>query len=108
MKKIYYLYSEAQYDNEGHELDLLLCLNGFPIATVELKNPSTDQIQAKMLLDNNKEDRDPRNPLLAFKRGALVHFAVDPFDVYMTTKLEGDKTKFLPFNKGRKDKWQSR
>ena len=101
-KNILSVISEAQYDNEGHELDLLLCLNGFPIATVELKNPSTDQTY-KDAIRQYKEDRDPRNPLLAFKRGALVHFAVDPFDVYMTTKLEGDKTKFLPFNKGRKE-----
>jgi type I restriction enzyme R subunit len=81
-------------------LDVLLSVNGLPIATAELKNPFTHQTveQAKK---QYRENRDPREPLFAFKKRAFVHFAVDPDEVYMTTRLAGKSTFFLPFNKGR-------
>jgi type I restriction enzyme, R subunit len=81
-------------------IDVLLSLNGLPVATAELKNPFTGQTveDAKA---QYKRDRDAREPLFSFKRRALVHLAVDPDDVLMTTRLAGKDTAFLPFNKGR-------
>jgi type I restriction enzyme R subunit len=81
-------------------LDMVLSLNGLPVATVELKSPFTDQT-VEHAKKQYKFDRDPRELLLRFKTRALVHFAVDPDLVFMTTKLAGKDTIFLPFNKGR-------
>ena len=77
-------------------LDLALFVNGIPVATAELKNPLTGQgvEQAKK---QYRDDRDPRNVTL---RRSVVHFAVDPEEVAMTTRLQGGATRFLPFNKG--------
>lgn len=82
-----------------NSVDLLLSLNGLPIATVELKNHFTGQ-SVKDAQRQFKEDRDPRELLFQFKKRALVHFAVDPDEVYMTTKLDGPATRYLPFNLG--------
>ncbi len=82
-----------------YSLDMLLSVNGHPVATVELKNPFTGQ-DVHNAEKQYIEDRDPREPLFQFKKRALVHFSVDTDEVYMTTKLEGEKTKFLPFNLG--------
>jgi type I restriction enzyme, R subunit len=87
-------YSE-QNDNS---IDTVLFLNGLPIFTVELKNPLTGQT-VEDAIKQYKSDRDPREKLLSFKR-TLVHFAVDPDLVYMTTKLDKMRTYFLPFNRG--------
>ena len=80
-------------------LDLVLFLNGLPIATVELKNPLSGQTveDAKR---QYKKDRDHRELLFDFTKRTLVHFAVDQDQVFMTTRLSGDKTHFLPFNLG--------
>jgi len=80
-------------------LDLVLFLNGIPIFTAELKNPLTGQ-DVEDAIRQYKTDRDPREPLLAYGR-CLAHFAVDPDLVYVTTRLAGTKTRFLPFNQGR-------
>lgn len=82
-----------------HSIDLLLSLNGLPIATVELKNQFTGQAveQAKR---QYAEDRDRRELLFQFNRRALIHFAVDPDEVWMTTRIDGSNTRFLPFNRG--------
>ena len=85
------------FDNS--ELDMLLCLNGLPLATVELKNPATGQTYLDAIRQY-KTERNEKAPLFAFKRRALVHFAIDTEEIYMTTKLNGDKTYFLPFNRG--------
>jgi|APSaa5957512535_1039671.scaffolds.fasta_scaffold02830_5 type I restriction enzyme, R subunit len=85
---------------ENNKPDIVLCLNGIPVATAELKNPATGQ-SFENAITQYKEDRDPKDKLFSFKRGALVHFAIDPHEVHMTTKLQKDKTHFLPFNKGR-------
>jgi type I restriction enzyme R subunit len=78
-------------------VDLCLFVNGLPVATAELKNPLTSQNveDAKV---QYRRDRDPRN--VALGRRALVHFAVDPDRVAMTTRLDGEETAFLPFNMG--------
>lgn len=99
------VYRQVRYepDREAKEqpksIDLMLALNGIPIATAELKNPSTGQ-NVRDAIRQYETTRDPRAPLFRFKRGALVHFAVDPNEVYMATRLNWDKTVFLPFNKG--------
>ncbi len=85
-------------------IDLVLFLNGLPVATVELKTDFTQSVQDA--IDQYRFDRHPRpkgqsiEPLLAFPSGALVHFAVSNSEVYMTTRLDGPQTRFLPFNKG--------
>ena len=84
--------------NGGDTLDMVIGLNGLPVATVELKNPLTNQTYKHAI--RQYKDRDARHPLLRFQRGALVHFAVDPNEVWMTTRLSGLQTVFLPFNRG--------
>lgn len=90
-------YSEKQ---TKLSVDMLLSFNGLPIATAELKNPFTGQT-VENAKRQYKFDRDPKQLLFQFKRRALVHFAVDPDEVYMATRLAGKDTFFLPFNKGR-------
>lgn len=85
-----------------NSVDIVLFLNGIPVATVELKNQFTKQ-DTKNAKRQFIEDRDPRETLFKFKRGALVHFAVDTDEIYLTTQLNGKETMFLPFNLGFKD-----
>src|SRR5579884_1425510 len=80
-------------------LDLVLFLNGLPIFTAELKNPLTGQT-VQDAIRQYQHDRDPKEPLFAFGR-CLAHFAVDPDLAYVTTHLQGVRTRFLPFNQGR-------
>jgi type I restriction enzyme R subunit len=87
------------HPNDGCTVDMLFAVNGVPVATCELKNPGTGQTW-RNAVKQYKEDRDPRAPLFQFKSRALVHFAADPDEVHMTTKLEREKTNFLPFNRG--------
>ncbi len=82
-----------------HSVDLVLGLNGLPVATVELKNLFTGQ-DVQNARRQYIEDRDPRELLFQFKKRALVHFAVDTEEVYMTTRIDGKRTKYLPFNLG--------
>jgi type I restriction enzyme R subunit len=82
-----------------NELDLVLSINGIPVVTAELKNPMTGQTVTNAIAQY-QQDRDHREPLFEFKRRALVHFAVDTELVFMTTRLAGGATHFLPFNKG--------
>jgi type I restriction enzyme R subunit len=86
-------------ENTREEIDMVLFLNGIAIATLELKNPWTGQTAKVHGIKQYKKDRDPKQTLLNFGR-CLVHFAVDTEEVYMTTKLAGGSTFFLPFNKG--------
>jgi type I restriction enzyme R subunit len=86
--------------NPALSLDLVLALNGVPVATAELKSPFTLQT-VEHARRQYETDRDPTEPLLRWKVRALIHFAVDPDLVFMTTRLAGKDTRFLPFNKGR-------
>lgn len=85
-------------------IDLVLFLNGLPVATCELKTDFTQSVQDAV--DQYRFDRHPKpkgqaaEPLLSFVSGALVHFALSNREVQMTTRLSGPETKFLPFNKG--------
>ncbi|RBC00669.1 type I restriction endonuclease subunit R [Pseudomonas sp. MWU12-2115] len=86
-------------------LDLVLFVNGIPTATLELKSEFKQSVEnAKRQFRQDRPVRDPLTrkpePLLTFKRGALVHFAVGQNEVAMTTKLAGKDTFFLPFNLG--------
>ncbi|MBB3812145.1 type I restriction enzyme R subunit [Xanthomonas arboricola] len=80
-------------------IDVTLAVNGLPVVTVELKNPLTGQ-PASEAIYQYQHDRDERDRLFAFKQRALVHFAVDPDEAWMTTRLKGRETVFLPFNRG--------
>ncbi|SFV07586.1 type I restriction endonuclease subunit R [Alicyclobacillus macrosporangiidus] len=80
-------------------LDMVLSINGLPVMTVELKNQFTGQT-VQDAIRQYKRDRDPRELLFKFKKRSLVHFAVDPNEVYMTTQIAGPDTVFLPFNRG--------
>lgn len=88
-----------------NSIDLVLFVNGIPVATAELKTDLTQNI--KDAINQYKKDRLPKDakakelePLLQFKTRALVHFAVSTDEVFMTTKLAGEHTFFLPFNLG--------
>jgi type I restriction enzyme R subunit len=89
------------HPSDNSTIDLLFSINGLPVATCELKNPVTGQ-SWRHAVKQYKTDRDWRAPLFQFKKRAVVHFAVDPDEVYMTTRLNGDKSFFLPFNRGDK------
>jgi len=82
-----------------NSIDLVLGLNGLPVATVELKNQFTGQT-TQNARRQYIENRDPKELIFQFKKRTLVHFAVDTDEAYMTTKLDGLKTKYLPFNLG--------
>ncbi|HEY8037676.1 MAG TPA: type I restriction endonuclease [Methylobacter sp.] len=86
-------------DKHTKSLDMVLFLNGLPIITVELKNPLSGQT-VEDAKTQYKKDRDHRELIFEFKKRTLVHFAVDQDLVFMTTRLSGDKTFFLPFNLG--------
>ena len=87
----------AYEPKSGKELDLVLFVNGLPTATVELKNPLSGQ-NVEHAKHQYRRDRDPKQ--LIFAKRALVHFAVDPHLVFLTTKLAGGATRFLPFDLG--------
>jgi type I restriction enzyme R subunit len=91
---------QLYYERLGkNSIDMVLSLNGLPIATVELKNQFSGQS-----VDNAKKqyvyDREPSEPIFQFKKRTLVHFAVDTDECFMTTKLDGKRTRYLPFNLG--------
>jgi type I restriction enzyme R subunit len=89
---------QLPFDSESNKtIDLCLFVNGLPVATAELKNHLTGQ-NIEHAIEQYRTDRDSKNVTLG--RRALVHFAVDPDAVAMTTKLEGKSTRFLPFNLG--------
>lgn len=85
----------------GEIPDLVLSLNGIPVATIELKNKlSATGWNVDDGINQYKLERNPNGRLFAFKTRTLVHFAVDTDQVYMTTHLNGEDTRFLPFNRG--------
>ena len=87
------------HPGDNRTLDMALAVNGLPVSTIEMKNPGTGQ-NWRHAVRQYKDDRDQRAPLFEFKKRALVHFAADPDEVHMTTRLAGEKTHFLPFNRG--------
>ncbi|MBZ0114413.1 MAG: DEAD/DEAH box helicase family protein [Thermoanaerobaculia bacterium] len=105
--------TKAHFDATGTQakkwrIDLVLFLNGIPIVTMELKSEFKQAVDSA--IRQYKKTRLPKDPetnksepLLTFKRGALVHFAVSQYEAYMTTRLHGATTRFLPFNRGTQD-----
>ncbi|MDK0538490.1 DEAD/DEAH box helicase family protein [Clostridium perfringens] len=99
-KNIFTVSRQVYYSNDkNNSIDMLISLNGLPIVIMELKNQFTGQS-----VENSKkqfrDDRDPNELLFKFKERAVVFLAVDTDEIYMTTKLNKNKTFFLPFNKG--------
>ncbi|ACK50503.1 protein of unknown function DUF450 [Methylocella silvestris BL2] len=92
---------QVRYSQKSENaLDAVLFVNGIPAATLEFKNLLTGST-FKHAEKQYKSDRPPAGePLLTFRRGALVHFALDEDNVSMTTRLQNGKTRFLPFNRG--------
>ena len=90
---------KADGKNRRCIIDVTLAVNGIPVVTAELKNPLTGQCAAHAI-SQYEDERDGRDLLFAFQKRALVHFAVDPDEVWMTTRLRGKETHFLPFNRG--------
>jgi len=84
--------------SNNNSLDMAILINGLPVITFELKNPWTGQ-NVKNAIKQYQTDRDPKEPLFQFGR-CIVHFAVDPDLIYMSTQLSSLNTFFLPFNKG--------
>ena len=82
-----------------NSIDMVLFVNGIPVVSMELKCQFTGQDTANAI-EQYKLDRASKDPIFAFGQRVLVHFAVDLSNVYMTTRLEGEKTYFLPFNQG--------
>jgi type I restriction enzyme R subunit len=80
-------------------VDMVLALNGLPVATCELKNPGTGQ-SWRDAVRQYRQDREPDAPVFRFAKRALVHFAADCDEVHMATRLAKEATRFLPFNRG--------
>lgn len=90
---------QVKYSQKNENaIDLVIFLNGLPIITAELKNSLTGQFMHEAVKQYKKDRLPQGEPLLAFKR-CLVHFAVGNEEVQMTTRLQGEQTHFLPFNK---------
>ncbi|MDO5037910.1 MAG: DEAD/DEAH box helicase family protein [Tissierellia bacterium] len=85
---------------DGERVDLVLFLNGFAIVSIELKSEYQGQTYKNAILQYRTQ-RDPKSRLFLWKAGCFVNFAMDSSEVMMTTKLEGESTVFLPFNRGR-------
>jgi type I restriction enzyme R subunit len=79
-------------------LDLVFFINGLPVATIELKTDLTQDVHEA--IEQYKMTRDPKEPIFALGKRAMVHFAVSNREAFMTTKLDGPATRFLPFNMG--------
>jgi type I restriction enzyme R subunit len=94
------VYRQIHYSNQNRNtVDVLLSLNGVPVATLELKNQFTAQ-NVEHAKRQYATTRDNKELLFAFRKRTLVHFAVDDDEVFMTTKIDSQKTFWLPFNKG--------
>lgn len=82
-----------------NSIDIVLFLNGIPVVSMELKNQFTGQ-DTDNAIRQYKFDRASKDTIFEFKNRVLVHFAVDLYNVFMTTRLQGVNTYFLPFNQG--------
>lgn len=90
---------EEVWASEKERVDLVLFLNGLPIISMELKCNLAGQSYSDAIAQYRTE-RNPKTRLFLFKAGTLVNFAMDLDEVYMTTRLDGNATFFLPFNMG--------
>lgn len=86
-------------EQNKNSIDMMLAVNGIPVVAIELK----DQLTGQSVDDAMRQwqyNRNPKEPAFGFNKRVLAYFVCDLFNVYMTTKLEGPETKFLPFNQG--------
>lgn len=98
-QNIFSVIRQVKYSTKNeNSIDIVIFFNGLPIFTLELKNQLTGQT-VQNAIQQYKTDRDFKEKLLSFKR-CFTHFAIDTEQIFMTTKLDGLKSKFLPFNKG--------
>lgn len=99
-KNIFTVSRQVYFSKDNNKsIDMMISLNGLPITVMELKNQLTNQT-VEDSMKQFKQDRDPREILFQFKKRAIVYFAVDTDEIYMTTRLHKSQTYFLPFNKG--------
>ena len=97
---------QVHYQTAGNKsLDLVFFINGIPVATSEVKTELTQTVYDA--IEEYQNERKPiekgtnrKNYLLMYKRGAVVHFAISEKEIWMATSLDGDKPKFIPFNRG--------
>ena len=100
-KNIFSVMEEVYPDEANKErVDLVIFVNGFAVISFELKSNSQGQSYGDAI-EQYRKDRNPKNRLFRFKAGCLVNFAMDTEEVHMTTKLDKEKTFFLPFNMGK-------
>lgn len=92
--------TDGKEDLPGERIDLVIFLNGLAIIVIELKSNSANQ-SYRDAISQFRRDRSPKLKLFRWKSGALVFFAMDDQEVHMTTKIAGNDTYFLPFNRGR-------
>ena len=90
---------EEVWASDDERIDLVIFLNGFAIMSFELKCNAAGQSYQDAIYQY-RHDRDPKTRLFRFKAGTIINFAMDLNEVYMTTRLNGDATVFLPFNMG--------
>ncbi len=91
---------QFSYSRLNHNtMDMVLTLNGIPVVALELKNQFMGQ-DVDCAIEQFKNDRDPKELCFRLNHRFLVYFAVDLYDVYMTTFLAGGATRFVPFNQG--------
>jgi type I restriction enzyme, R subunit len=95
-KNIFTVVKELEYEDkeQGNRLDIVIFINGLPIITIELKDTFSQGVERA--IKQYKEDRDPRENIF---QKCLVHFAMSDEKIFMATKIDGYKTRFLPFNK---------
>ena len=99
-KNIFNCFRQWHYGvDSSKSVDMLLAVNGIPVFAFELKNQFTGQTVENAKLQW-KTDRDPHETCFQFNKRILAFFCVDLMEVWMTTKLAGEKTFFLPFNQG--------
>ena len=99
-KNIFHCIRQWHYSAENkNSVDMILAVNGIPVFAFELKNQFTGQ-SVENAKRQWKTDRDPREICFQFNKRILAFFCVDLSEAWMTTKLAGDKTFFLPFNRG--------
>ena len=90
---------EEVWASDNERIDLVIFLNGLAIMSFELKANTAGQSYQDAIYQYRTQ-RDPKTRLFRFKAGTLVNFAMDLNECYMTTKLSGESTFFLPFNQG--------
>ena len=91
--------AEEVWASDDERIDLVIFLNGIAIISFELKSNPQGQNYSHAI-EQYRTQRNPKTRLFQFKSGTLVNFAMDLNEVYMTTRLEGETTTFLPFNMG--------